>query len=261
MTKKERWFKPGAAMSTKKVIPIKNISSWSFSRYSTYKQCPLKLKLSAIDKISEPTNEAMQRGVNIHKMAEDYIKGTLSRLPPELKLFKDEFSKLRKLYKKTPDDIVVEDNWAFTKNWAQTTWNNWALCWVRIKLDAAHYEENDVLVVTDWKSGKFRPESNEEYLEQLELYALGAFLLDDNLQKVKPRLAYTDEGRIYPNGSDEPELVYTRKDIPRLKKLWEKRTKPMLSDTTFAPRPNDKCRWCWYGQSKKAVGGPGVCKY
>lgn len=248
-------------MATKKVIPIKPITAWSFSRYSTYKQCPLKLKISAIDRISEPPNEAMARGAGIHNLAEDFIKGKALKLAPELKLFEKEFKRLRTMFKKISQSMVVEDNWAFTKTWDETSWNNWTECWVRIKLDCAHHESDTVLVVTDWKTGKFRTEMNEDYVEQLELYALSALLLHEHIEEVRPRLAYTDLGRIYPNGVDEPVLVFTRADIPRLKKLWEKRVKPMMSDTTFAPRPNSLCKWCWYGQSKKAAGGPGLCKY
>lgn len=245
-------------MVTKKVIPIKQITSWSFSRYSTYKNCPLKLKLSAIDRIREPGNEAMARGDAIHKLAEAYIKGEGRTLPPELKLFKDEFKKLRAQFKKKISGMVVEDNWSFTKDWTETQWNDWIGCWVRIKLDCAHHEDDETLIITDWKTGKFRPEMNEEYVEQLELYALAALLLHEHIKQVKPRLAYLDLGITYPEA--EKPLVYTRADIPKLKKLWEKRTKAMLNDKQFAPRPNDKCRWCFYRSSNKAAGG-GQCKY
>ena len=248
-------------MATKKVIPIKPVTAWSFSRYSNYKTCPLKFKFSVIDKIQEPPNEAMARGAQIHNLAEDYIKGKVPKLAPELKPFAVEFKRLRTMFKKVSQSMVVEDNWAFTKDWDETAWNNWAACWVRIKLDCAHHEDDETMVVTDWKTGKFRPEQNEEYVEQLELYALSALLLHEHIEEVRPRLAYTDLGRTYPNGVDEPIMSFKRADIPKLKKAWEKRVKPMMSDTTFAPRPNDKCKWCWYGQSKKPAGGPGLCKY
>ena len=96
-----------------------------------------------------------------------------------------------------------------------------------------------------------------EYLEQLELYALAALVLHPHIKEAKPRLVYTDLGIVEPK---EP-LVYTQADVPRLKKLWAQRTKPMMTDKKFAPRPNDKCRWCYFGQSGKAKGGPGLCKY
>jgi CRISPR/Cas system-associated exonuclease Cas4 (RecB family) len=113
-------------------------------------------------------------------------------------------------------------------------------------------------VVTDWKTGKFREDQNEDYLEQLELYALSALILYPHIQKVKPRLVYLDIGIIHPTA--DVELVFTRADLPKLKKLWVKRTKAMLSDKLFAPRPNDKCKWCFFRSSNKAAGG-GQCKF
>lgn len=230
------------------------ITSWSFSRYADYKNCPLKFKLKHVDKLNEPPNEAMARGAAIHTLAEEYIKGKGRTVPPELKLFEVELKALRKQFKKSINGMVVEDNWSFTKDWEETEWNNWVNCWVRIKLDCAHHAEADVMVVTDWKTGKFRPEQNDEYIEQLELYALAALMLHPHLKEVRPRLVYLDVGVSFPT-ADNP-IVFTQADVPKLKKLWEKRTKPMMSDTTFAPRPNDKCKWCHF---RKSNGGP--CKF
>jgi hypothetical protein len=248
-------------MVTKKVIPIKQITSWSFSRYSDYKQCPLKCKLKHVDRIKEPGSDALNRGAAIHDLAEKYIKGLVKTrvFPVELKLFEALFKMLKAQYKKKINGMVVEDNWAFTKNWTETQWDNWVQCWVRIKLDCAHHQDLETLIITDWKTGKFRVEMNEDYVEQLELYALAALLLHPHIEKVMPRLVYLDQGTIYPKKPED--VLFTRADITMLKKKWEKRVKAMLSDKIFAPRPNDKCKWCWYGQSGKAKGGPGLCKY
>lgn len=233
------------------------ITSWSFSRYSTYRQCPLKAKLKFIDKMEEPTNDAMARGAAIHDTCEKYLKGTVARMPAELKLFADDFKKLKAQYKKRVPAMVVEDMWAFTKDWDETRWNDWANCWVRIKLDCAHFEDETTLVVTDFKTGKFRPDKNEEYMEQLELYALAALLMYPEIEGlvVKPRLMYLDAGVIYPEPGDD-ELVYTAKDIGRLQKLWAKRVRPMLNDKKFPPRANNFCSWCHF---RKSNGGP--CKF
>lgn len=239
-------------MATKK--PAAKITSWSFSRYSDYKQCPLKAKLKHIDKIKEPPNPAMARGAAIHTIAEEYIKGKGRSLPPELKSFSDLFKMLRKQYKKSINGMVVEDNWAFTKDWTETEWNNWVYCWVRIKLDCAHHHDDEIMIVSDWKTGKFRQEMNEDYIEQLELYALAALMLHPHIKEVRPRLVYLDQGVVYP--PEDSPMIFTPADIPKLKKIWEKRTKPMLNDTTFAPRPNDKCHWCFFSASKN-----GPCKY
>lgn len=233
-------------------------TAWSWSRYSDYKLCPLKAKLAHIDKIREPKNQAMMRGAEIHDKARDFIKGIIKKLPAELASFKDEFSKLKRLYKKKILGAIVEEDWAYRKDWTQTAWNDWAECYLRVKLDVAYYEDEETLIMIDWKTGKFREEMHEEYMEQLELYALAALMLLPHVYKVKPLLKYTDLGQTFPTGKS---LVFDRREVSALKKTWEKRLRPMMNDTVFAPRPNDKCRWCFYGQSGKSKGGPGLCKF
>lgn len=249
-------------MATKKVIPLKPLTSWSFSRYSDWRTCPLKAKLKHIDKISEPPNPAMQRGNDIHQMAENYVKGTLARLPAELSKFKQDFMDLRKRYKAKKEPMIVEDQWAFTATWEETRWNDWANCWLRIKLDVAHYEGN-VLYKTDWKTGKYSDYKVTEYNEQLELYALAAILMSARADVVvRPRIGWLDEG-FYTHPTDKAgvEVEYTKDDEARLKKEWLRRVTPMMKDTRFAPKPNATCKWCFYGQAGKAKGGPGICKF
>lgn len=233
-------------------------TAWSFSRYSVYKLCPAKFKYSVLLKLPEPKGAALERGGAIHKLAEDYIKGKLPRLPNELATFAAEFKQLKALHKKKLSGLVVEDNWAFTNKWAPTEWDNWIECWVRIKLDCAHHTDETTMVVKDWKTGKLRPELHEEYLEQIELYALAALLLHEWLERVRIELCYLDLGVVYPDPEDPKagSAEYVRADIPRLKKLWEKRVAPMFKDRIFAPRPNQWCRTCHY---RAANGGP--CKY
>lgn len=238
------------------------ITSWSFSRYSQYKKCPLAAKFAFIDKIQQPQNDAMKRGDAIHKMAEAYVKGVTRALPVELKKFTKLFKDLKARLKKRPETITVEETWAFRKDWSRTVWNDWTGCWVRIKLDVAWVDETTVFV-NDYKTGKFNPQFGlDDYLEQLELYAAAALIIyadrGPNL-KVIPSLHYLDHGITYPPEGEEK--VYTPKDLPALKKQWEKRTKPMLNDKTFAPKPNRLCGWCFYGQDGKAKGGPGLCKF
>jgi RecB family exonuclease len=240
--------------TTPKVVQI---TSWSYSRFADWRQCPLKAKLKHIDKLKEPGSPAMDRGNQIHKDAEAYIKGTAAKLAPELKLLEAEFKMMRKAYKNKKLPMIVEDNWALDKNWNESQWNNWAECWVRIKLDAAHYLDESTLVVTDWKSGKVSDYKTDEYLEQLSLYALAALLLNPHVERVQVRIGWTDAGLLYPA---EP-LVYERAELTKLRKAWDARVKPMMADTKFVPKPNNNCRWCFFGEAGKAKGGPGLCKY
>lgn len=243
--------------------PDARFKSWSYSRYSDWRSCPLMAKCKHLDKSlpKEPPSDAMARGTNIHTMAEEFIKGKLAKLPEELKLFADEFKKLRALYKKKTSGMIVEDNWALTKDWTETQWDDWVGCWVRIKLDCAHYLAPTVMMVTDWKTGKPNQYKVTEYMEQLELYAVAALLLHDHLEEVHCRLAFTDTGDVYPFEEDGGALVVKRKDLPKLRKSWDKRVDPMFKDEKFVPKPGKQCNWCFYGQAGKAKGGPGICKF
>ncbi len=254
--------KPAAVKTAVKTVAVKPLTSWSFSRYTDYKTCPLKAKLKHVDRMKEPPSAAMERGNTIHNLAENFVKGLLPKLPPELKGFAEDFKTLKGIYKRKTFPIIVEDQWAFTAEWDDTEWNNWAECWLRIKLDVAHYEEH-VLYVTDWKTGKHSDFKATEYAEQLELYALAALLKSQREDvEVMPRLGWLDEGfYTYPQDKEGNYISYNRADIPALKKLWATRTKAMMSDTRFAPKANSTCKWCWFGQSGKAKGGPGLCKF
>lgn len=244
-------------MPTKKVIPIKPLTSWSFSRYNDYKTCPFKFYNKHILKIQEPANQAMERGTAIHKLGEDYTKGIIKACPKELKLFRDEFADLRKMYKGNRNNMMVEDNWAFTVKWEDTDWRDWNGCWVRIKLDLS-FQVEDTLHIVDHKTGKNSPYKNVEYDEQCELYALAGLLKYPHVVEARPRLWYLDEGTVHP--TDDNVKVYTQADVPRLKKLWEMRVKPMFKDTSFKPKPNHGCQWCHYRKANAANGG-GQCQY
>src|SRR5512133_3862286 len=103
-----------------KTIPIKQITSWSFSRYSDYKRCPAFAKYKHLDKLPEAPSTAMARGSEIHGLAEQYSLGKLKALPNALSGFKDEFAAIKKIKAK-----IVEQQWAFTADWQPTEWNNW----------------------------------------------------------------------------------------------------------------------------------------
>jgi hypothetical protein len=240
----------------------KRITSWSFSRYTTYRECPYRAKLKFIDKLKEPGNKYMDRGTEIHQQAEDFIKGKKRVVPKDLVKVGEFLKTCRDFFKKKKNeaDAVCEDTWAFTHDWQKTVWDDWARCVVRIKLDFAHVEvipgkkPKKVLIITDWKTGKFREQKNEEYLEQLDLYALAGLLIYPDVDEVWPQLVYTDHNFFYPKTSGE--IRYTHKDLKGLKLAWHKRTSPMLRDTRFAPRPGAYCKNCHF---RKDNSGP--CQY
>lgn len=218
---------------------IKKITSWSYSRYAQYNKCPAAAKYKFLDKLPEPPSPAMERGNQIHKLAENYTKGIIKPLPPELRLYKHEFEILKK------GKPMVEETFAFRSDWTETMWNDWNGCAVRIKVDAALPDE-DLLYIIDHKTGK----PKDGYEEQLSLYALGGFLKFPHIEKVSTQLWYLDDP------SPPVVLEYTKDQMKQLQEDWDAKVRPMLNDTRFSPKPGNHCRWCAFSKSK---GGP--CKF
>lgn len=230
----------------KRAVAKETIKAWSYSRYSVWRECAYKAYLKFIENRKEPDNPYQARGGRIHKMAEDYVLGLLKTLPEELSKFKKEFAALRRAKAK------AEEQLAFTREWKITDWFAKNLgplkdAWVRIKTDARQSFKNHTALIVDYKTGKKYMPDHEE---QLELYAVAAFILDELLEEVTCEDWYTDSG-------EKLSRKYTRRaDFERLRKRWEARVAPMLADTIYAKIPGDKCRKCHFRASN---GGP--CNY
>lgn len=243
------------------------IKSWSWSRYADYRQCPRKAKYKHVMRMKEPGSKALSKGSAYHDLLSQYILGSIKTFPKMLEYefenqkFKEPFENrkfamdqakpLRALYTKRPDDMMVEDDWAFTKGWERCRWDDWDRCWVRLKLDVAHIATKKAAVITDWKTGRAREEEHVYYTQQLQLYALAALLIIPGIEVVYPRLVFVDAGKVFPESRED--LTYVPQQVEELKLLWADRTKPMLHDTIFAANPSNKCRWCHY---RKANSGP-----
>lgn len=239
----------GGAVTTRKVgvgkasaSLVKLITAWSFSRYKTYLECPLKAKLKFIDGMKEPGSAAMDRGSEIHGLAEKYARGQLKNLPVELAKFKAEFLDL---VKKKPE---CEGEWAFTKDWFETGWFERGVnaAWCRVKTDVAYYDKKTRTVyVIDHKTGKPKP----DHPDQLSLYALASFIKYPDALRCVTKLWYLDTG-------DETTQEFTADSAEALKVHWNNATRKMLTDTKFAATPSKGCSWCHF---RKANGGP--CKW
>lgn len=217
-----------------------SVTSWSYSKYSTYAKCPRQYKLKYIDKLPEPQSPAMERGNVIHKMAEDFLNSGAA-LTPELLKFKAVLEWLKSKGAHGERQITINDKWEETGWFAKDAW-------CRMKLDADVFGDDGVSIdLVDWKTGKMYDENKL----QLEFYAAVIFALIAHIETVRVHLCYLDNGK-------ELTETYTRaKHGQLLKAQWVGRAMAMLKDDEFAPRPNDKCKWCtWNKQS-----GKGLCRY
>lgn len=205
------------------------IAAWSFSRYNLYQQCPGKAKIMYIDKLKEPTSDAMANGSKKHAELEGWLKGH-NPLPDWMHPSLLDFCMRLELLKPAAELEV-----AFNRAWQPVDWfakNAWA----RIKIDVLARTGTHVEII-DWKTGKVREGT---YDDQLELYALTAMLMFPNAETFNTTLAFVDHGRTIQGD----QFVKADKDM--LLKRWEDRVSIMLNDTEFRFTPNQYCRNCHF---------------
>lgn len=235
------------------------LSAWSFSVYRQWLQCPFSVCLDKIQKvrIKEPDSPYLAHGGAVHKAADAFIGGTAKKAPKidttmggkslssNLANIAADMLKLRTLRAR------VEQDWAFTRQWKATGWLSPDV-WLRIKTDAcADTADPPTVDIVDWKTGKV----HDEHRQQRSIYALGGLQLvqlgvlagGSKKTELTARHVYVDTGQ-------SATEHYTMKDLAPLKREWEARTRDMMNDTEFAPRPSAQaCKWCRFGKSK---GGP-----
>ena len=215
---------------------------WSYSRWNTYDQCPLKAKLRYVDGFRDDGggSAASNRGTEIHLQAEEWLRAKRTGpIPPIFDHFREKLLMLRRL-KAVPELAVGLKR-------------DWSLCdfdapdyWWHGELDAIAMTSPRSALIVDWKSGKIYP----DHAMQLELYALVAFKADPYLDSVRVEDVYLDQKK-------ETGNVYLRRQVETLQAIWERRVGPMFADRQFAPCPNNLCRFCEF---RKELGS-GLCQY
>ena len=220
------------------VSPVK---AWSYSRYETYARCPLQFKLRYIDKLEEPKSPAMERGNVIHQGIARWLTGMAEALPREAFALPRMEALLLEVRAIPDADKMVEQQWGYNASWAPTGWFG-KDTWFRSVLDVGVMYADLTFEALDWKTGK-RYGSNDD---QMETQALAAKARLKATQHITTRLVYLDSGH-------EEFAEFPAHVIPSLQTKWESKVAPMFVDEVFAPRPNDKCRFCHFSRSN---GGP-----
>jgi hypothetical protein len=214
------------------------ITTWSYSAYKEYCQCPFKSKLKRIDKLKEPGSPAMDRGTAIHQIAQDYVEGkrqTLHEGENNIGIFQKQFQMLKDM------KAVCELEWGFTRTWKATGFFSKDV-WLRVKTDATFKSAPKALTIVDHKTGRIY----EDHRDQLNLYAVGGFILNPEVDTITAQDWYLDQDAV-------TEETFHRKDFLALLKGWEDRVMPMMRDTLFPKRPGPLCRFCHF---RKNNGGP-----
>lgn len=216
-------------------VPKQFPAFWSYTRWGNYKQCPTVYFHAAVLKIKIPKNKAMERGTDIHKKAEHFLKGNIRGIPDELRKFATEFRGLKRVGANPEAAVAVRDDWS------QTHVKDWAGVWLRVVADA-DVVENVVATTIDFKTGRQYP----GHKDQGHLLATAKMAVYPHVEQVDVEFWYLDSGEVVP-------WSYKRKDFARMRRAWESRATKMLTDRTFKPTPGKHCDRCQYRDDR--LGG------
>ena len=200
---------------------------------SVFRACPAQFKYKFIDKLPEPKSPAMQRGNDLHKDLDAYLKKDKKTVPAVLKatihpLVLEEY----KLYRASKT-MASELQLAVTNEWTRTGWFDKDV-WLRVVLDVVRVD-GKVLIMGDHKTGQIRP---DQHAEQLEIYGAIGPAFWPGMSEIRGEMYYVDQNAA-------PAVhVYKPKDVPRLRKKWSALAAPMFKAKTFKAVPGQACRYC-----------------
>ena len=174
---------------------MKDITAWSFSRLKDFEQCPLKAYKKYVEKLSQDHMDrtAADRGTMVHTACENFVQGKGDFIK-EMAKFRDYFADLKIKYE--AGDVILEEDWGFTKDWEPTGWFDDNV-WCRMKLDNFRViERNDdgdpiVGAPSDYKTGK-KYGNEVSHGQQGQIYAVGSFLRYPTLEVATVELIYLD---------------------------------------------------------------------
>lgn len=211
--------------------------SLSWSRLTTYNQCPLKFHLQFISK-SFPEEEKsihLIKGEQLHKQLEDYVIAKNGGAPmplgfsPPVKETLPYVDKLFSLY----DQVYPEAQVSCGADWKPVEWfdkrSKYRAIWDVIGL------RDDTCFIGDYKSGKMYPYGST--YGQLHLSAVIALNRFDNVPEVTGAYIYIEHKRVMP-------IKVTREELPKVQDHFDNEFDKVQKETKWDPTPNEYCKWC-----------------
>lgn len=219
------------------------VTSWSHSKLTDFEKCKFLTWLKHDQRIPEPERplppgkfeHANDRGSRVHDSCEMYVSGQSEDLAPEAALhFGPELDLMRVLFEQ--GHVSLEGEWGMGQDWEVADWKG---AWLRLKLDAAVFLDDEAVVI-DYKTG--RKFGNEvKHAEQLQLYALVTALRYPYLKRITAELWYLDQ-------NETTRMTLTRDQALRFRLGFHKRGLALTTCTDWKPNPSRfVCKWCQYG--------------
>jgi len=198
--------------------------AWSLSSLTQYEDCPEKFKFLKLDKLGIGVKSpALEFGIKVHNLLEQYLLGNIKGVPKELQKFDKELKTLLKEGALTEEELVMDKDWNFIENgwWSKNAW------W-RGKADV----RLDNLII-DLKTGKHYP----GHEDQAKLYSIAVFKAHPEFDEIDVEFYYSKSGEVV-------TYNYLRFELDGMIKSFKPRVQALYDEEWWLPREHRWCRWC-----------------
>lgn len=222
-----------------------NRMALSHSRLSDFNQCPRKFQLKYIEKAAnfqmkqEDKSVHLIRGDNVHKALEAYLikrKSGENGIPasslPEVEAAKGLIEKYIGLF--GLDNVHPEAQVSINDQWQKVEWFS-RESYYRAIFDLICLGD-EVVVVGDYKTGKFKDYAPDNGMGQLELSSAIALSLWP-VEEVKTIYLFVDHKKSI-------QKTYTANDKDRLVGHFVAEHERVNAEVNFDPKQNQFCSWC-----------------
>jgi hypothetical protein len=211
---------------------------WSYSSWAQGKKCPLSLKFKYIDRLETPPFYAMERGTQIHALAENVLNGKISGVPKPLLPLRKELLGLKK------EEPVCEKFWGVDDRFRKFKGYG---AWLVARTDAfvKPTRKRNILIIVDQKTGKIY----DSHVDQATLYAAVGFALYPDVEGIEVEFFYFDQQTVH-------HYDFTRFELQAWVEYWTEEGHRHMSEHRFLATPSeDACRWCDFRSDKKLKNG------
>lgn len=214
---------------------------YSFSRLSTFIQCPRKFKNKYIDKIPEESVDktALQKGGAVHSILEHYPNKSTHKYAEMYQSVADKFivSNLGQKYLNTTS--YKEYKFGLLRDLSPTTYSDPNAIFRGVVDYIAPI--SSVLNLCDYKTGKYTEQKYQNY-QQLLFYAIYFFQKYSNIDSI--RISY-----IYVEHNIENDLLLERKYLDNYKYQLLELIASIEKETEFNKSVSKLCNYCSFRSS------------
>lgn len=207
------------------------MNTFSFSKISTYKECPLKYKYRYIDKIPSKPSVHLIKGSKVHKLLENYENSTAGEYSEIVRNFAESELGQEILSKPSIREHKIKLNADLRANDELKKHETRFIGFIdRINVDGG-------VDLIDFKTGKYKEPKYQDF-EQLILYSLYMFDKFD-ICEIKLRFVYVEH-------NIENTLIFKRESADFYRTQLKADIEKIENDSEFKKCPGPLCPWCDY---------------